>query len=100
METITHRDVRVVEGDFKPQKTDTWVQIFYGEDTEPSERGFYNHKEQLFYGIGLIGGKAVEPYTFFVAWYDKEGRFQGSSSHPHYEESEFPVDRQKLINWF
>ena len=100
--SIAYRDIRVQEvEDIQLQPTDTWVQVFYGNDTEPSERGFYNAEERNLYGVGgLRQGKGVWPYTLFVAWYNDKGYFQGSSSHPHYEESEFPVDREVLLNGF
>ena len=101
--TIQCRNIRVqYPEDIQLLPTDTWVQVFYGEEETPSERGFYNSEERTLYGIGLFQDKLGEPYTndLFVASYNKEGKFQCSSSHPHYEDSEFPVDRNILLNGF
>ena len=99
--TIAYRDIRVeYPEDIQLLPTDTWIQVFYGEDTTPSERGFYNSEERQLYGVGLTNGEALEPLTYFVAWYNKEGYFAGSSSHSHYKESEYPVDRDILLTGF
>ena len=100
MATIAYRDIRVEDTeDIQLLPTDTWIQVFYGEDKEPSERGFYNSEERNLYGVGLTNGKAVEPLTYFVASYNKEGYFGMSSSHPHMEDN-FPIDRNILLEGF
>ena len=70
------RDIRVpisCPEDIQLQPTDTFFRVFYGEDTTPTERCFYNPEE------GVVIGYDIREETFFSSSFNKKGQFMGGS---------------------
>ena len=59
--------------DITLQAPGTVLEIFYGDDTAPSER-------TLHIGDGVVLGRDLNDGEYFTASYDRDGRFMGGSS--------------------
>jgi hypothetical protein len=59
--------------DLTLQAPGTIVEVFYGDDTAPSERTIH-------IGDGVVLGRDLNDGEYFTASYDRDGRFVGGSS--------------------
>ena len=60
-------------GDITLQAPGTIVEVFYGDDTTPSERSIH-------IGDGVVLGRDLNDGEYFTASYDRDGRFMGGSA--------------------
>ena len=88
---IVCRDIRVADHmHIRLKPSDTWYRVFYGDDTEPTELGLYDHKNHMSYGYSPLDG------DWFAVSHTSEGGFLSSSTRAEFATS-FPADIRKQL---